>query len=102
MTLIQSKQRFIPFQKKDVITLCDQEGTLSEPDINEFKSVCELIYSLFHFQFHRNLETLKHCYSPVNSDADTQTVFPVLSEDKQQRETQLITELKWLLDAANF
>lgn len=102
MTQIQSKQRFIPFQKKDMITFCAQEGTLSEPDINEFKSVCELINSLFHFQFHRNLEALKHCYSPVNPDADTQTIFPVSSEDKQQRETQLITELKALLDAANF
>ena len=30
MTQLQSKQRFIPFQKKDVITLCCQEGSLSE------------------------------------------------------------------------
>jgi len=102
MTQLQSKQRFIPFQKKDVITLCCQEGSLSEPDTNEFKSVCDLINSLLHFQFHRNLEALKHSYSPVNPDADTQTVFPVSAEDKQQRETQLITELKALLDAANF
>ena len=100
--MTQNKQRFIPFQKKDVITLCCQEGSLSEPDINEFKSVCNLINSLFHFQFHRNLETLKHCYSPVNPDADTQTIFPVSADDKQQRETQLLTELKALLDAANF
>jgi hypothetical protein len=100
--MTQNKQRFIPFQKKDVITLCCQEGSLSESDVNEFKSVCDLINSLFHFQFHRNLETLKHCYSPVNPDADTQTLFPVSANDKQQRETQLITELKSLLDAANF
>ena len=85
-----------------MITLCAQEGTLSEPDISELKSVCVLINSLFHFQFHRHLEALKHCYSPVNPDADTQTLFPVSSEDEQQSDSQLITGLKSLLDAANF
>ncbi len=102
MTQIQSKQRFIPFQKTDVITLCCQDGSLSEPDINEFKLVCDLINSLFHFQFQRNLEALKHYYSPVNPDADTQTLFPVSEAEKQQREAHLITKLKALLDAANF
>jgi hypothetical protein len=102
MPKLRSKQRFIPFQKNDLITLCIKEGTLSQTDIDDFKSVCELINSLFHFQFHRHLETLKHCYSPVNPDADTQTVFPVSETEKQQREAKLIIELKALLDAANF
>lgn len=102
MTDIQHKQRFIPFQKRDIIRLCIQEGSLLEEETDNFKSVCKLINSLFHFQFHQNLETLKHCYSPVNPDADTKTLFPVTNTDKQQRENQLITELKSLLDAANF
>jgi len=102
MTKLHSKQRFIPFQKNDLIRLCIQERSLNETDIDDFKSVCDLVNSLFHFQFHRHLETLKHCYSPVNPDADTQTVFPVSETEKQQREAKLIIELKALLDAANF
>ena len=102
MNATKTKQRFIPFQKNDIITLCTQEGSFSEQDNDEFKSICALINSLFYFKFHQNLETLKHSYSPLNPDADTQTLFPVSAEDKQQRETQLIGELKNLLDAANF
>ena len=102
MTDLHSKQRFIPFKKNDLITLCTQEGSLSESDIGDFKSVCDLINGLFHFQFHQHLETLKHCYSPVDPDADTQIIFPVSETEKQDRETKLITELKALLNAANF
>jgi len=102
MTKLHSKQHFIPFQKEDLITLCTQEEELDKSDIEDFKSVCKLINSLFHFQFHQNLETLKRCYSPVNPDADTLTIFPISETEKQQREAQLITELKTLLDAANF
>jgi len=102
MNLNVTKQRFIPFQKQDVITLCCQDDALNEHDVQTFKSICDLINSLLHLQFHRNLEALKYCYAPVNPDADTQTVFPVSKADKKQRETQLIIELKALLDAANF
>ena len=102
MTDLHSKQRFIPFKTNDLITLCTQEGSLSESDIGDFKSVCDLINGLFHFQFHQHLETLKHCYSPVDPDADTQIIFPVSETEKQDRETKLITELKALLNAANF
>ena len=102
MTAITPKQRFIPFQKKDIVTLCSQEGSLNEQDREQFGDICNLISSLFHFEFHRNLEALKHSYAPLNPDADTQTLFPVSASDKQLRETQLIDELKHLLDAANF
>jgi len=102
MTAITPKQRFIPFQKNDIITLCTKEGSLNEQEREQFNDICELISSLFHFKFHRNLEALKHSYAPLNPDADTQTLFPISASDKQQREAQLIDELKHLLDAANF
>ncbi len=102
MTRLYSKQRFIPFQKTDIITLCQQEGSLQGDDLTHFNAVCERLNSLYHFQFHRNLEALKHSYAPINPDADTHVIFPVSETEKQQRETQLITELKALLNAANF
>ena len=33
MTKLHSKQRFIPFQKEDLITLCTQEEELDQSDI---------------------------------------------------------------------
>lgn len=102
MSRIYNKQRFIPFQKNDVISLCEQEGQLNDVELKDFRAVCTLLSSVFHFKFHRNLEALKHSYAPINPDADTQPIFPVTDAEKQQRESQLITELKQLLDAANF
>lgn len=102
MTTIVKKQRFIPFQKADIITLCSQERTLSEQQRDDFNTVCQLINSLFHFDFHQTLESLKQSYLPINPDADTQTLFAVSNSDKQQREAQLISTLTELLDAANF
>ena len=102
MSRTYNKQRFIPFQKNDIITLCEQEGQLNDVELKDFRSVCTLLSSVFHFKFHRNLEALKHSYAPINPDADTQSLFPITADEKQQRESQLTTELKQLLDAANF
>ncbi len=40
-------------------------------NIEEFREVFRILEALFHFEFHRSLETLKNCYAPFNPDADT-------------------------------
>lgn len=96
------KQRFIPYRKTDIIKLCADDGYLSASDLESFNDVCQLISSIFHFKFHTNLELLKECYAPVNPDLDTKSVYPKTDSEKQQLDKRLITELKILLNAANF
>ncbi len=106
MKALIKEQRFIPFRKTDIITMCCGDGVLSPQKIKAFKSVCNLLSSIFHFQFHTTLESLKDCYAPINPDTDTDTdtklVYPTSEAEKNQLETTLVTELTQLLNAANF
>ena len=102
MSSLENKQRFIPYRKTDIISMCCEDNHLSTDETLQFEDVCRLLSSIFHFRFHKSLETLKDSYSPVNPDSDTKYVYPKTSEEKIQLEAVLITELKKLLDAANF
>lgn len=102
MNVEQKKQRFIPYRKTDIIAMCADDAHLSQEETLQFKDVCSLLTSIFHFKFHKSLETLKDSYAPVNPDSDTKQIYPKTEQEKAQMETVLITELKKLLDAANF
>jgi len=102
MNALGRRERFISYRKTDIITMCCDDAYLAEKDILKFQDVCKLLSSIFHFRFHKSLETLKDSYAPVNPDLDTQLVYPKTSEEKTQMESVLISELKQLLDTANF
>ncbi len=66
--------RFIPFRKADVIEMCVQQGGLGSTDQILFREFCFRLQSLFHYQFHQQLEALKDVYVPLDPDADTRQV----------------------------
>ncbi|MBL1319817.1 MAG: DUF3754 domain-containing protein [Methylophaga sp.] len=95
-------EHFIPYSKVDIIRMCAEEGTLSSSDVLLFKDACKLVSSIFHFKFHSSLELLKESYAPVNPDLDTKTPYSKIDDDKEILEIRLVSELKTLLNAANF
>ncbi len=97
-----NKTRFIPYRRSDIVRLCLQDEAFSDTELAKLKDVFNLLQSIYHFQFHQVLETLKDCYAPVNPDADTKSVFPYTAADIQQLESQFFTELHSVLDKANF
>ncbi|MCK5872907.1 MAG: DUF3754 domain-containing protein [Methylococcales bacterium] len=97
-----TKQRFIPYRKIDIISMCCDDKGLSPEETTQFKDVCRLLSSIFHFQFHSTLESLKASYAPINPDSDTQTVYPISDTEKVQLEATLVEELTQLLNSANF
>lgn len=88
--------RFIPFRKKDVVTMCLQDGGLSEDDQLVFVQFVQLLQSSYHFEFHKKLEDLKDAYAPLNPSKDTREVFP------KSAEVQLTELLDGLLNDANY
>ena len=102
MSLEPRKARFIPYSRNDIIRLLLNEELLNEIDRKKLKEVCNLLMHVYHFTFHNSLETLKECYSPVNPDADTHTVFPVSKVELKEKEQRLFEALNTLLDKANF
>jgi hypothetical protein len=105
MTISESarrKNRYIPFRKADIVKMCSNEAHLSESDVNEFRDLCQILEALFHFEFHKRLETLKNCYAPFNPDADTRPLLSYSEADKKNLQKKLVAELVEILNAANF
>lgn len=70
MTRIQTRFRFIPFRRQDIVEMCLHDGELaaSEPG---FRQLARMLAQLYHFEFHALIEALKDAYADVDPDADT-------------------------------
>ncbi len=102
MTNAPNRNRFIPFRKTDIIAMCGEDLRMNAEDFEEFRELCRLLEALFHFEFHRSLETLKNCYAPFNPDADTRRLTEYLPEEKKQLQKKLVAEMTAVLNSANF
>jgi hypothetical protein len=54
--------------------------------------------SMFHFEFHRRLETLKRCYAPFNPDTDARRLRLYSEAEKARLHQELKTSLRGILD----
>lgn len=102
MNLALKKARFIPYSRNDITRLLLNDTQLDKSDKQKLEDLCDLLKHVYHFEFHQSLETLKHCYAPVNPDADTYQVFPTNEADLANQEKRLFDALNGLLDKANF
>ncbi len=102
MTDDPNRSRFIPFRKADIVAMCCEASGWTPGEADEFREFFRILEALFHFEYHRNLETLKNCYAPFNPDADTRLRTQYTSEQKRQLHKELVTELTAVLNAANF
>ncbi len=78
--------------------MCLATGKLSGADQMRFREFCRLLQSIFHFEYHENLEQLKDLYAPINPDRDTRKVG-VFTEEVDVSFTETLHEL---LDKANY
>ena len=97
-----NRSRFIPFRKADIVTLCIDASDWTTGQAEQFREFFRILDALFHFEYHRNLETLKNCYAPFNPDADTRLLTQNTPEEKRKLQKELVTELTAVLNAANF
>ena len=102
MTDHQSRGRFIPFRKADLISMCIETGRVpknAEADFHDFRRILE---ALLHFEYHQLLESLKDAYAPFNPDADTRPIRPLDPEALFTHQKTFVKQMNILLDAANF
>jgi len=90
--------RFIPYRKRDIIEMLLQEQTLPEPDTGPFRQFCELLQSIFHFDYHQRLENLKDAYAPLNPDRDTVAPIGI----SQSSASDFARQMESLLERANY
>ncbi len=89
--------RYIPYRKHDIVEMCLQDTALSGEEDN-FRQLYYMLSSVFHFEFHQVVESLKDSYAPFDPDADTRAY------DNPQRLTDLnfVELLEGVLEKANY
>jgi len=66
----EKKFRFIPYRKRDIVEMCLQDNLLPGQEEN-FRNLYHMLDSIFHFEFHQIIESLKESYAPIDPDSDT-------------------------------
>ncbi len=95
-----SGERFIPFRRTSIVTMCADEVRGEERE--SFLAFAELLASLLHHQFRARLEALKDTYYPFNPDIDTRTVVELGPAERRAAQQRLVDELTALAEDANF
>ena len=91
------KYRFIPFRKHDIVEMCLQENKLAGKD-EDFRQLYYMLSSIFHFEFHQIVESMKDSYASVNPDADTRDY----DNPRPLSDLSFIDLLHNLLEKANY
>jgi hypothetical protein len=89
---------FIPFRKRDIIEMLLLEERLDAAQDKQFREVCILLQSIFHFHYHETLENLKDAYAPLNPDRDTRTPPAI----PQPSSGSFALQMESLLQRANY
>ncbi|MBL4631771.1 MAG: DUF3754 domain-containing protein [Paraglaciecola sp.] len=96
------KDRFIPLRKTDLIQACVDDGRLSSEQTGEFKTLCQLIVSTLHFEYHQILEELKDNYAPFDPNFDTLPVATLTNDMLLVKQDNFTSRFIQVLNAANF
>ena len=92
-------ERFIPFRKRDVITLCEN---LLAHESESFRTFSTLLVSRIHYKYHEQLEALKNSYSHFDPNKDTRELQPADERVRKQSQRTFAKGFASLLNAANF
>lgn len=87
-------ERFIPFRKHDVSTLCEQ---LLKHDLTRFRTFSTLLVNRIHFQYHEQLERLKDSYNHFDPNKDTRDLLPSSEAARKQSQKAFASEFAKLL-----
>ena len=84
-------ERFIPFRKTSIVTMCADEVPAEERE--SFRAFVDLLASLLHHEFRTRLEVIKDTYHPFNPDTDTRTIVEPDPAERQAAQQRLVDEL---------
>lgn len=92
-------ERFIPFRKRDIATLC--ENLLANEIVN-FRYFSTLLANRIHYQYHEQLEALKDSYSHFDPNKDTRELQSSNERVRKLNQKAFAKGFANLLNAANF
>ena len=97
MTGTDSKFRFIPFRRQDIVEMCLQDARLTS-QAQDFRQLAHMLAQIYHFEFHRVVDALKNAYADLDPDRDTRPVDSVARGEQ----AAFVDLLAGLLEKANY
>jgi hypothetical protein len=98
----EDRENFIPFQKKEIIEMCCEDGRLPENQRQGFRDFCKILESYYHFEYFALAEKLKETYYPFNPDKDTKTKRKFPEAELKRLEKEFLASLTEVLQGANY
>jgi hypothetical protein len=80
--------------------MCLRDGLLTGQDAL-FQHMCFMLGSIFHFEFHQIIESMKAAYAPVDPDSDTRRL-PACENIESTEDGDFVALLSNLLEKANY
>ena len=65
-----TRDYFIPFTRDQITKMLLDNGELNNDEVSKFEQFCLLLKSIYHFEFHTDLEYLKSSYRIFNPDVN--------------------------------
>ena len=93
----EKQYRFIPYRKHDIVEMCLQDGKLAGQE-DDLRQLYYMLSSIFHFEFHQIVESMKDRYAPVDPDADTLA----FANSRPLSDLSFVELLNNLLEKANY
>lgn len=99
---ISQTERFIPLRADDLARLLASSEFVAAGEQASFLDLCQMLKSVFHFEYHQQLLQLKDAYAAFDPDSDT--VRMQWPDDDPENETVdcLFTSLTEMFERANF
>ena len=96
-----TRDYFIPFTRDQITKMLLDEGELNNDEVTKFEQFCLLLKSIYHFEFHEQLENLKSSYRIFNPDINL--VSDELENSNTSKiETNLTNQLHQVLTDGNY
>lgn len=98
----EAHENFIPVRKIELVK--NLSGKFPAKQRDSFNQFCRIVESIYHFNYHKNLETLKELYIPF--DPDSEKFLVKISghspDDRGGKQERILQEIHGLLKSGNY
>ncbi len=95
-------EAFIPYLRRELLSLCMADGRLSPADQDQFKHFCELFAAYTHFEFHREAEEFKSHYWCFNPDHEGRTCTEAPAAELESAAKAVVGSFRSFAERANY
>lgn len=100
--LSRNVDHFVPVPRRVLIDDLANEGALDEVGREDLRKLASMLAHVFHFSFHREIQSLKRDYWPFDPDVDDPSREALLGDERRDKSHAMAERFKYVLRRANY